>query len=146
MTALLLAILLSAPTEVEIHFMPPGTPLELKLEGVKTRVQYFTFDEYKLLLKMDQDLWDAMERLRIYKDIDKKYEKIIEQKDTIIGTLQSDIEVKNARIARVEELWHKAEKEAIDNAGGPIWPYVVGAAGAVVGIVGATLYLSERLR
>jgi len=138
----MLMVTLSAPVEAEVHYMPLGTPLELKLEGQMTRVQYFTFTEYKLLLQMDGKLWDASQRLEIYKDIDLKYAGIIQQKDAIIQTLQDDIVIKDERIKRVEGLWHDAEQEAIDNAGGPIWPYVVGAVGAVVGIVGATLYLS----
>jgi len=146
MTALILTLLLSAPTEVEIHYMPAGTPLELKLDGKPVKVRYYLLEEYKLLLKLDADLWSATESLRIYKDLDLKYANVLEQKDEVIRTLQGDIQVKDERIKRVEGLWHDAEQRAIENAGGPIWPYIVGGVGAVVGIVGATLWVSELAR
>lgn len=142
MLALVLALSISAPAEIEIHYMPVGAPLKLELGGKKTEVRYFTFPEYKLLLKMDLDLWDANQSLKIYKDIDLKYAGVIKQKDEIIQTLRDDIVTKDGRITRVEGLWHDAEQKAIDNAGGPIWPYILAGTGAIIGIVGATLYLS----
>jgi hypothetical protein len=144
MTALLVCLLLSAPAD-DIKFMPLGTELQLKLDGELEAVRYFRLPEYKQLVQMDFDLQDTSERLRIYKDLDLKYKNVLEQKDTIIQGLRSDIEVKDARIERVEGLWHAAEKKAIENAGGPIWPYVVGAVGAAVGLVGAGLFLGTQL-
>jgi len=139
MLALLTALMLSAPVQVEIHYMPPGTQLKLQ---TGEQVRYFTFDEYKLLLKLDGDLWDTTQRLSIYKDLDLKYGNIVGQKDVIIKTLQDDNQVLNERLKRSDENWQAAEKRYIEAAGGPVWPYVLGAVGAVVGIVGATLYVS----
>lgn len=123
--------------------MPPGTMLELPS---KEKVRYFTFDEYKLLLKLDGDLWDTTQRLGIYKDLDAKYMAIVGQKDVIIKTLQDDRVVVDEQLKRTTTLWHDAEKRYVDAAGGPIWPYVVGAVGAAVGIIGTTLYVSTLLR
>lgn len=136
--ALVLSMVVS-PAQVEVHYMPLGTELALPS---KERVRYFTFDEYKLLLKLDGDLWDTTKRLDIYKDLDLKYRGIVDQKDVIIKTLQDDRLVLTEQLKRSDENWQAAEKRYIDAAGGPVWPYVVGAVGAVVGIVGATLYLS----
>ena len=144
MTALLVCLLLSAPAD-DLEFMPKGTELELKLDGDLELVRYFRLPEYKLLMQMDFDLQDANKSLLIYKDIDQKYAGVIKQKDVIIQGLRSDIVVKDTRIERVEGLWHAAEEKAIENAGGPIWPYVVAAVGAAVGLVGAGLFLGTQL-
>jgi hypothetical protein len=138
MLALALALTLgAAPVEVEIHYMPPGTALILQ---TGEQVRYFKFEEYKLLLKLDGDLWELNQRLELYKDIDLKYTGILKAKDTVIQSLLDDKKIREDRLMRVEENWHAAEKRAIDNAGGPVWPYILAAGGAVVGIVGATLF------
>lgn len=144
MLALVLALMLSAaPVEVEIHYMPPGTELTLS-DGL--RVKYFVLAEYKLLLQMDGELWTANKNLALYQDIDLKYVGLLNQKDQIIAAYKSDREVLDERLKRTEGLWQDAEKRVIANAGGPIWPYIVGAAGAVVGIVGATLWASTQVK
>lgn len=143
MLVLVVSMMLCAPASVEVHYMPLGT--QLKLQSGE-QVRYFTFDEYKLLLKLDGDLWDMTQRLVIYKDLDLKYGSIVSQKDIIIKTLQDDKLVLTEQLKRSDENWRAAEKRYIDAAGGPIWPYVVGAVGAVVGIVGSTLYLASLAR
>lgn len=142
MTALLLASLLMASPVDGLKFMPKGTPLRLWVNGNFERVQYFRLGEYKLLMKMDLDLQKAQKNLEIYSDLDFKYVNLVEQKDVIIRTLEDDLKVKNERLNRVEGLWHLAEKKAIENAGGPTWPYAVAGAGVVIGLIGTTLYLS----
>jgi hypothetical protein len=144
MLALVLALAVSAaPVEVEIHYMPPGTPLTL--QGGE-QVRYFTFPEYKLLLKLDGDLWSASERLRIFQDIDLKYTGILRQKDVVIQALLDDKKIREDQLKRAEENWHAAERRWVEASGGPIWPYVVAAGGAVVGIVGVTLYASTLVK
>lgn len=144
MLALALALTLSAaPVEVEVHYMPLGSALTLQ-DG--ERVKYFRFEEYKLLLQMDDDLWTANKNLVLYQDLDLKYQGVVNQKDQVIAAYKSDREVLDERLKRTEGLWHAAEKRAVDNAGGSIWPYIVGAAGAVVGIVGATLWATTLVK
>jgi len=143
MTAFLVVVVLAQASPAEqVKYMPLGTALELTLEGAPEVVRYFRLSEYKLLLQLDFRLQDAEVQLDIYADIDKKYGEIIEEKDKEITTLKEDKQILADRSVRMEEKWHAAEKLAIENAGGPIWPYIVAAAGAVVGIVGVTLYLS----
>jgi len=150
-TALLLAVVvLAQPPEPsladQLRHIPLGKPLELQLELGKELVRYFTLEEFKVLMDVDFRLQAADRQIEVYSDIDVKYGDIVKKKDEIITGLERDKEVLGARSLRMEDNWHKAEKLAIENAGGPIWPYIVAAAGAVVGIVGVTLYLSVELR
>jgi hypothetical protein len=143
MTTLLLAVLLSQTTPAEqVKYMPLGTPLELTLEGAPEVVRYFRLPEFKLLIDTDFRLQSAEKQLSIYLDIDTKYGKIIEEKDKTISRLENDKEILNQRAQRLDTQWREAEKLAIENAGGPWWPYILAGAGAVLGIVGVTLYLS----
>lgn len=144
MLALILALSISAaPVEVEVRYMPPGTPLTL--QGGE-QVRYFKFDEYKLLLQLDGALWSANKSLAIYKDIDTKYQGVLAQKDAIIETYRKDRTVLDEQLKRSDESWHSAEKKLVAASSGPIWPYIVAAGGAVVGIVGATLWASTLVR
>jgi hypothetical protein len=139
MLLLVAQLLVTQPAQLELHYMPTGTDLQLELGGKKERVRYFTFEEYKLLLKLDGDLFDAHRTIDIYKDIDLKYAGIVKQKDEIIATLQADKVTLTERSKRLEEKWHKAEEDLVDAAGGPWWTYVIGIGGGVALIVGGVL-------
>lgn len=144
MLALVLAFAVSAtPVEVELHYIAPGTALKLQ---TGEEVRYYNFLEYKLLLKLDGDLWELSRRLEVYKDLDLKYTGILGQKDVIIRTLQGDNQVLAGQLKRAEDNWHSAEKKLIDASGGPVWPYYLAAGGVVVGIVGATLYATTLVK
>src|SRR5688572_20716754 len=137
------AMLVLGPVEVEIHHIPPGMRLELPEFG---KMACYTFEEYQDLLRLDGELETALSSLEIYKDLDSKYAEIFRRKDEIIQTMQVDREIMISRMKRMEDNWHAAEKLAVEAAGGPWWPYVLAAGGAVVGIVGVTLYVSELAR
>lgn len=136
---LLALCLLAEPARIELHYMPAGTPLVLQ---TGEQVRYFVFDEYKLLLKMDNDLWEANSSLELYKDLDVRYTETFAQKDLIIQSLESDKDVLTGQLKRAEENWHDAEKRLVEASGGPVWPYILAAGGVVVGAVGVTLYLT----
>jgi hypothetical protein len=141
MLALMLTMMVADPVTIELHYMPEGKKVYLPAPD-NTWGKGFNFEEYKLLLKLDGDLWDANRTIEIYKDLDLKYQAVVGQKDVIVQTLQGDIRILDERLKRSDENWHAAEKKLVEASGGPIWPYVLAAGGAVVGIVGATLYLS----
>lgn len=144
MLALVLALTMSAtPVEVELHYIAPGMPLTLQ---TGEQVRYYNFLEYKLLLKLDGDLWDISKRLEIYKDIDLKYAGILKQKDVIIQSLLDDKKILGDQLKRAEDNWHSAEKRAVEASGGPVWPYILAAGGVVVAIVGTTLYVSTLVK
>lgn len=138
-SALLLCLSLSAsPVTVELHLMPPGTMLTLP---TGEKVRYFTFEEYKTLLGMDNDLWALGQQISTYKELESKYVELVSQKDIIISTMKSDKDILTAQLKRAEENWHAAEQRAIDNAGGPMWPYMLAGGGAALGLAGTILYL-----
>lgn len=132
----LLLLALSAPVEIEVHYIPIGEPVKLT---TGEDVRCYSFSEYTRLLMLDEDLWSISQELANYKDMDSRYVDILNQKDVIIRTLQDDKVILNDRIKRVEENWHAAEARAIA-ASGSTWPYVLAAGGAVVGVIGASLF------
>lgn len=136
-------ILLADPVTVELHYMPPGTALKLQSGE---QVKYFNFEEYKLLLKLDMDHWELQKQFGLYKDLDLKYTGVLEQKDVVIKTLLDDKKILGDRLQRAEENWHAAEKRYVEASGGPVWPYFLAAGGAVLGIVGLSLYLATLAR
>jgi hypothetical protein len=138
LTALLLsASLLAEPLTVELHYMPPGTSLELP---TKEEVKYYTFEEYKKLLRMDYELWLLTQQIEDFKKLEDSHAKQVTQLDLVVTTLNNDKATLNARLKRTEQNWHDAEKRAVEAAGGSTWPYIVAGGGAVVGIVGTVLY------
>jgi len=138
LTAVLLSMsLLADPLTVELHYMPPGTSLKLPN---KEEVRYYTFEEYKKLLRMDDELWALTQQVEDFKKLEESCAKQVTQLDLVITALKNDNATVNARLKRTEKNWHEAEKRAIDGAGGPTWPYFVAGGGVVVGIAGTALY------
>src|SRR3972149_9331832 len=119
MLALVVALVVCDPVTVELHYMPPGVKVYLPPPN-NTWGKGFSFEEYKLLLKLDGDLWDANQSLAIYKDLDLKYREVVEQKDVIIQTLLADKQVLGEQLRRAEENWHAAERRTIEAPGGPV--------------------------
>jgi hypothetical protein len=130
--------LVAVPVEVEVHYIPLGEPVRLD-SGEDVRC--YSFSEYTRLLMLDGELWSISGELETYRDMDSRYVDLLNQKDVIIKTLQDDKTLLNAQLKRAEENWHAAEARTIA-ASGSTWPYYLAAGGAVVGIVGATLFLA----
>jgi len=143
MTILLAILLLTEPTKVEIHYMPLGTSLTL---GTGEKVRYFKFEEYKLLLQLDSELWDANNSLDNYEALVKKLELEGVAKDAVIKTLQDDKVVMGQRLDRMEKNWNDSEKRTIAASSGPIWPYFLAAGGGVLAVVGVTLFVVTLLK
>jgi hypothetical protein len=144
MLALAFALALSAaPVEVDVHYMPLGTALTLQ---TGEQVRYFGFEEYKRLLQLDGDLWAANKNLALYRDLDLRYQGVLNMKDSIIEAYKNDRVILDERLKRSDENWHSAEKKLIEASGGPIWPYIVAAGGVVVGVVGVTLWASTLVK
>jgi hypothetical protein len=144
MLSLLLALAVADPVTIELHYMPEGKKVYLPPPD-NTWGKGFNFEEYKLLLGLDNDLWAANQSLGVCRDMDLNYQAVVRQKDVIIKTLQDDNQVLNERLKRSDANWHAAEEKLVEASGGPVWPYILAAGGAVVGIVGATLYLSTSM-
>jgi len=132
-----------AKVQVEFKLLPTGHALTLN-DGIKVRyyklhefLELATFDKELVKLRTDfQDLGDLNNKLKIQLDV-------LEFK--LIPTLESDKEILRKRGVRLDEKWEKCEEARVKAEGGPIWPYVVGIAGVVVGAVGTGMYLAEKM-
>ena len=125
-----------AQTQVEFKLLPPGN-LGV-VEGVKLRV--YTLDEWLTLAAFDGELVKLRADVTDYKSITDKLKAVIVEKDKQFSTLEEDKGILLRRGLRLDGELEECEKKVIDLAGGPIWPYIVGAVGAVVGIVGVTMW------
>ena len=126
------SLAVGAPTEVEIFIMPPGRPVVT--EGV--RYQGFTFDEYKLLLQMDNELYYKRKEIKLLGDLKLSLEQKLEQEAKISKTLRQDVETYKGRSDRIEKLWEKCEVDLVEASSGSIFPWVVAAVGAGIGLIG----------
>lgn len=140
MTSLLLCVLLANPVTLEFKLLPPGH--DGQVQGVG-RARYYLLEEYLQLNQFDQELVKLRLDVQDQVAIIDKLELQLKDKDKVISTLESDKEKLNDRVLRLDGALDQCEKDKIDLAGGPIWPYVVGAVGAVVGIVGATMWATS---
>jgi len=125
-----------AQVVVEFKLLPPG---ELGVvSGEKHRI--YTFDEWLVLAEFDAELVKLRADVKDHEAIVKKLEAVVTEKGKQISSLEKDKDILSKRSLRLDGELEECEKKVIDLAGGPIWPYIVGAAGAVVGIVGITMW------
>lgn len=133
----------AAIMRVEFKLLPPGHILTLN-DGIKVR--YYKLSEFLQLVAFDKELVKLRADIQDMGDINNKLKIQMQVLETrLIPSLEHDKEILRKRGLRLENNWHKAEKELIDVSGGPIWPYIVGAAGVVVGAVAIGMYVECRL-
>jgi hypothetical protein len=109
-TAALLIVLstpAAAQVKVQLHIMPPGVKLKLD-SGVEVR--YFTLEPYKKLLDMDKELWLARQKVESFVQVEKGLRGIIEDKDKLILSLQTSMNIMTTRSERLGEKWKTCEK------------------------------------
>lgn len=143
-TVLMLATMLAQPapakTTIEFHLLPPGH--ELVLEDGK-KVRYYLLHEWLELAAADLQLRKLKEEVELKDKLVLDLEVKVKAKDTQITELTGNLQACDGQSARRLGKYQQCEKDLVDAQSGPIWPYVVGAAGAIVGIVGATLAIAD---
>jgi len=133
----------AAPRTIEFKLLSPGHALTLN-DGIKVR--YYMLSEYLELNRFDQELVKLRADFQDLGDLNGKLKvqlDVLEFK--LIPTLESDKEILRKRGVRLDEKWTKCEEDLVEAKSGPIWPYVVGIAGVVVGAVGLGMYIGEKL-
>ena len=144
----LMSLLLATETRaqsfvMEFKILPPGH--ETQLPGTPpTRVRYYLFKEYLQLAQFDAELT----KLRLdAADLTAKAEwlkKELAAKDDIIKTLEDDKRILTTRSLRLDGNWKKCEDDLVKCSSPCIWPYIVGAVGAVIGLVGVGVWVGGR--
>lgn len=129
-----------AQTEVRFEILPPGT-LGI-VDGHYYRL--YTLEEFKELAKYDNELFQLRLDTKDQAAIVTKLEEVVKGQKAKIWTLEKDKDILAQRSIRLDSDLDKCEGEKIALAGGSVWPYVVGAVGAVVGVVGVTMWASNR--
>jgi hypothetical protein len=127
---------------VDFELLPVGHHLVLN-DGL--RVRYYKLSEFIELAKFDAELVKLRKDIQDLGDINNKFKIQMKELERIITIVEDDKVVLRGRADRLEEKWVAAEKLAVENAAGPVWPYVVGAVGVAVGIAGFSMYVAERI-
>lgn len=122
------------PVMIEIHYMPPGRLMFLPESGLE--FMCFNIDEYKFLLMMDNELHTVSRQFELLSNAEIDYQNILVKKEEVIGTLESDKALLAKRCLRLEGQWQTCEEELIEASSGSVWPYILAATGAVIGIAG----------
>lgn len=145
--AVAIALLIAAPVQAQEcrhrelssqpHYLPPGLFCEIAPDGMMC----FNLEEYKLLLKLDTELY-AEKQKTIEKDsIITNQALILNQQNLTIDTLESDKKILDERAQRLDEKW----RSCMDEQEGLPWSSIgLGAGtGVIIGaIVGVIAYLT----
>jgi hypothetical protein len=129
-----------AQTVVMFKILPPGQ--DGQVQGVG-RARYYLLDEYLKLAEFDSELSTLRLDLKAYQGIERSLSVEILAKEKIIKTLEEDKKILADRSLRLEGNWKKCEDSLIE-CSPCFWPYIVGAVGASVGLVGAGIWLGTR--
>jgi hypothetical protein len=68
------------------------------------------------------------------------------EKDKEIATLEDDKRVLVQQRDRCTGGLEQCERDLIECAGGPVWPYIVGIAGGVLAVVGGVMWATASKR
>jgi hypothetical protein len=128
-------------TVVTFKVLPSGH--DGKVQGVG-QIRYYLLDEYLTLAKLDAEFVKQQSDVNDLVLQNDQLKRIVDAKDTIIVALQADKKILGDRSLRLEENLHTCEKALVECYDTPIWPYVVGAVGASVGLVGIGMWLGSR--
>jgi hypothetical protein len=128
---------------IEFKLLPPGNGFTMN-DGIKVR--YYKLADYMKLAEFDKELVKLRADIQDMGDINQKLKVQLETLETkLIPTLENDKEVLRKRGLRLEGKWQECEKARVEAEGGPIWPYIVGAAGVIVGAVAVGMYVECKL-
>ena len=121
---------------VEFHLLPPGH--ELVLEDGK-KVRYYFLHEWLELAAADSKLRELELKTKLIADLEVK----VVAQASMIKSQASMLSACDTQSARRLKKYEQCEKDLVEVQSGLIWPYLVGATGAAIGIFGTALYLKK---
>lgn len=130
-----------AQTVVRFQLLPPGH--DGQVQGVG-KARYYLLEEYLQLAQFDAELVKLRADTVDLRAINDELKKALDAKGVIITTLQADKKILADRCLRLEDSWKKCEDELVKCQTPVIWPYIVGAVGAAVGLVGIGIWVGTR--
>ena len=137
MTALLLSALLVPSLTVEFKLLPPGH--DGRVEGVG-RARYYLLDEYLQLAEFDDELYMLRQDYVAITKVEKALREGMEAQARGADVCMKELDIMSSRSGRLLEKWHTCEK-ALQDCGPGYFPYIVGAVGTILTIVGTALIL-----
>ena len=139
MIAVFCAYLILAPTPVVFELLPPGSGGVIN----GARVRYYLLPEFLKLAEFDAELVKLRKDVQDLTTIEAWLRKDLIEKDAVITSLEADKMVLSDQAIRLETNWQKCEKDLANSSMTPIWPYVVGAVGSALGLVGVGLWVGS---
>jgi len=137
MTTLLLSVLLVPGATAEFKLLPPGR--DGRVEGVG-RARYYLLDEYLQLAEFDSELYMLRQDYEATVKVEKALQEGMAAQARGAEVCMKELDIMSSRSGRLLEKWHTCEK-ALQECGGGYLPYIIGAVGTVLTIVGTALIL-----
>jgi hypothetical protein len=136
-TAILLSAFLVPSMTVEFKLLPPGH--DGLVEGVG-RARYYLLDEYLQLAEFDSELYMLRKDYEAITTVEEALREGMAAQAHGADVCLKELDIMSSRSGRLLEKWHTCEK-ALRDCGGGYLPYVIGAVGTVLTIVGTALIL-----
>lgn len=130
---------LQAQVIVQFKVLPAGHDGQVQSVG---RARYYLLNEYLKLAEFDSELVKLRLDVQALTDIETGLKKELAAKDEVIRTLTDDKNILLDRTQRLSSSWQKCEKALADST--TVWPYIVGAVGASMGLVGVGIWVGTR--
>jgi hypothetical protein len=108
----------SAVEKVQTHYIDPG--VEYQLPSGET-VRYYTFSAYKMLLKVDFDLWATSQQTSEYQKMLGGFSDMLKLKDQLIESKQAEVNVYMTRSERLQDAWGKCQEALAKEKDGFSW-------------------------
>lgn len=96
------------PVTIQTHYVAPGTPYVVPEVG---EVRYYLFDEYKLILKVDNDLFLANQEIKSLENTNLLLEDLVKTERGRADTFKGERDIFKVRADRLDKNWKKCEDE-----------------------------------
>jgi hypothetical protein len=129
--SLLATLLLAQP--IPLHYMPAGHPYSIEAVG---EVRYFLFDEYKLLLKLDNDLFTARQELELQRALNTDLADLLDIEKSRSESYRNSSDLYRQQSERLNQNWMKCERDLAKEVGWDLASILVGAgSGLLLGVL-----------
>jgi len=96
------------PVTIQTQYVAPGTPYVVPEVG---EVRYYLFDEYKLILKVDNDLYLANQEILSLEKTNLYLNELVTTEKDRADTFKGERDVFKKRSERLDKNWKKCEDE-----------------------------------
>jgi len=128
------------PVKIQTHYISPGTAYTIPDVG---HVRYYLFQEYKILLKVDHDLFLANDRIGNLQRIVEDQTRVVQLQLSFTKSVERERDIYKDRSLRLHNTWYKCEEKLIKESGFDLKSFLIGLAvgSAAVAVTGTILII-----